>query len=325
MTTADTLYIGLDVGRTIRGALIDGAGNIRCQQQIVSEVRDPRVFVDQLIDTINALKSSPDADRPVKAVGIGWPGMVDVHTNRPERAVNLLDVSSLDLHRELKEGTGLPVAFDNDANAGAYGERCCGAGRGCRDMFYITMGTGIGAGLILNGQLHRGCRGYAGEFGHVPIDMTGLQCACGSIGCLETVASGPNIVRRVRERLFTDPAFSVSPLAQDMEGTLTFHRIVQAALEHDKLAQSVLRRTCAFLGASVAGIINLLNVEMVVFGGSMMAAGDIILEPIREEARKRTMPLAFDCCRIVVAQLGKDSGLIGAAMLARDAQGIEAG
>lgn len=322
MTDVGTLYIGLDVGRTIRGALIDGEGHIRCRRQIISEVRDPRVFVDQLIDMINTLQSSPEADRSVKAVGIGWPGMVDVQTNRPERAVNLLDVSSLDLPRELNAATGLPVVFDNDANAGAYGEMCCGAARGCRDVFYITMGTGIGAGLILHGQLHRGCRGYAGEFGHVPIDMAGLECACGSVGCLETVASGPNIVRRVRERLFTDPAFSVSPLAQDMEGTLTFQRIVEAAREHDKLAQSVLRRTCAFLGAAVAGIINLLNVEMVVFGGSMIAAGDLLVGPIRQEAKKRAMPLAYECCRIVVAQLGQDSCLIGAAMLARDAHGV---
>lgn len=320
VATSDKLYIGLDVGRTIRGALISDDGVILLQRQVVSEVRRPRVFIDQLIETINELKSSEKADHPVAAVGIGWPGMVDSRTNRPERAINIVDVSSFGLYQELQKGTGLPVVFDNDANAGAYGEFCCGAARGYQDVFYITMGTGIGSGLILGGQLQRGSRGYAGEFGHFKMDVAGLECACGSTGCLETVASGPNIVRRVRERLFSDPSFSVSQLARDMEGTLTCERIVQAALEEDELAQSVLRETCLFLGAAVASIINLLNVEIVVLGGGVMAAGELMLGPIREEARKRTMPLAYECCRFVAAELGPDSGIIGAAMLARDAQ-----
>ncbi len=323
MVISDQLYIGLDVGRTIRGALINRDGGILSQRQVVTEVHKPRVFVDQLIDMINGLKNAGETVRPVRAVGVGWPGLVDGRTNRPKPAVNLLDVSMFDLHQELRQRTGLPVVFDNDANAGIYGEFCCGAARGCQDVFYITIGTGIGSGLILNGQLQRGSRGFAGEFGHIPIELGGLECACGSTGCLETVASGPNIVRRVRELLFTDPSFSLSQLAQDMEGTLTFPRIVQAAMEQDDLAQSVLGKTCAYLGAAVAGIINLLNVEMIVLGGGVMAAGELMLKPIREEARKRAMPLAFECCRIVAAQLGADAGIIGAAMLARDDQRIE--
>lgn len=321
METSDKLYIGLDVGRTIRGALIDSDGVIRRQRQVVSEVRQPRVFIDQLIEMINGLQASAEAGRRVVAVGVGWPGMVDQRANRPERAVNILDVSAFDLPQELQAGTGLPVVFDNDANVGAYGEMCCGAARGHQDVFYITMGTGIGSGLILGGRLHRGSRGYAGEFGHCKIELSGLECACGSTGCLETVASGPNIVRRVRERLFSDPLFSVSQLAQDMEGTLTLQRIVHAAMEQDELAQAVLKETCMFLGAAVASIINLLNVEMVVLGGGVMAAGELMLGPIREEARQRTMPLAYECCRIVAAELGPDAGIIGAAMLARDTHG----
>jgi glucokinase len=316
----DRLYIGLDVGRTIRGALMRDDGAILLQRQVVSEVRHPRIFIDQLIDMINGLPASPEAISRVRAVGIGWPGPVDERTNRPERAVNILDVSSFDLHQELREGTGLPVVFDNDANAGAYGELCCGAARGYRDVFYVTMGTGIGAGLILDGRLQRGSRGFAGEFGHFKIDVDGLECACGSAGCLETVASGPNIVRRVRERLFSDPSFSVSQLARDMDGTLTCERIVQAAVEDDELAQSVLKETCVFLGAAVASVINLLNVEIVVLGGGVMEDNELMLRCVREEAQKRTMTPAYESCRIVAAELGPDAGIIGAAMLARDAQ-----
>jgi glucokinase len=180
------------------------------------------------------------------------------------------------------------------------------------------MGTGIGAGLILGGELQRGSRGFAGEFGHFKIDRDGLECGCGGTGCLETLASGPNIVRRVREQLFSDPSFSVSKLARDMEGTLTAERVVRAATENDDLAISVLKETGSIVGTAVASIVNLLNVEAVVIGGGLMAAGDLILEPLREAAQKATVPPAFQCCRIVPAELGQDAGIIGAALLARD-------
>ncbi|HWN97642.1 MAG TPA: ROK family protein [Blastocatellia bacterium] len=321
MPASDNLYVGLDVGRTIRGALVRPDGSILRQHRTVSEVSDPRVFIDQLIEAINVLRMS-EAGVGV-AAGIGWAGPVNQLAQRIEANTNLVDVSSYDLHSELERGTGLPIVIDNDANVAAYGEWRSGAARQFNDVFFVTMGTGIGAGLILGGQLQRGSRGFAGEFGHFKIDRDGLECACGGTGCLETLASGPNIVRRVREQLFSDPSFSVSKLARDMEGTLTAERIVSAAMENDSLAVSVLKETAAILGTAVASIINLLNVEVVVLGGGVMAAGDLILEPIREAAQKATMPSAFECCRIVPAQLGQDAGIIGAALLARDTLTIQ--
>ena len=313
------LYLGLDVGRTIRGAVIGEEGDILLQQRVVAEVRNPRVFVDQLIETANGLKSSSEAIGTVIGAGIGWAGLVNQRAQRIEVTPNLVDLSQFDLLSELRQATGLKVIFDNDANAAAYGEWRRGAARGVDDVFYITMGTGIGSGLILGGQLQRGARGFAGEFGHYKLDLQGLECACGGTGCLETVASGPNIVRRIRERLFSDPAFSISRLAGDMEGTLTAERVVQAAMEEDDLARSVLSETGRFLGLAVASIINLLNVEVVVIGGGVMAAGELMLGPIREEVRKSAIAPAFECCRIVAAELGQDAGIIGAALLARDA------
>jgi glucokinase len=319
MPNPDKHYLGLDVGRTIRGALVREDGLIIEQHRVVAEVSDPRIFIDQLIEMIKSLRDSP-RQRRVAAAGIGWAGLVNQKAQRIEAMPNLVDVSSFDLHEELKSAVGLPIVFDNDANAGAYGEFQCGAARGFKDVFYITMGTGIGAGLILDGRLQRGSRGFAGEFGHFKIDMDGLECACGSMGCLETLASGPNIVRRVREQLFSDPAFSISKLASDMEGILVFERVVQAAMEEDDLARIVLRETGAYLGMAIASVINLLNIEVVVIGGGVMAAGDLILGPIREETQKRTMASSYDSCRIVAARLEQDAGIIGAALLARDAQ-----
>jgi glucokinase len=201
----------------------------------------------------------------------------------------------------------------------AYGEWRSGAARGCRDVFFITMGTGIGAGLILDGQLQRGSRGFAGEFGHFKVVLDGLECGCGSTGCLETLASGPNIVRRVREQLFSDPSFSLSSLARDMEGTLTGERVVRAAMEKDELALSVLRETGRILGAAIASVINLLNIERIVLGGGVMEAGDLILNPIIREAGRRAFQPCFEATQIVAAALGTDAVSIGAAMLARDA------
>ena len=281
----------------------------------MSEVRDPRIFIDQLIEIINRLRSSSDS---AAAVGIGWAGLVNQSAQRIEANPNLVDVSSFDLHGELKRATSLPIVIDNDANVAAYGEWRSGAARGFEDVFFVTMGTGIGSGLILGGKLQRGSRGFAGEFGHFKIDLDGLECACGSTGCLETLASGPNIVRRVREQLFSDPSFSISSLARDMEGTLTGERVVRAAMEKDELALSVLKETGRILGAAIASVVNLLNVEVVVLGGGVMAAGDLILQPIREGTHQGTVRPCFECCRVVVAELGQDAGIIGAALLARD-------
>ncbi|MFL6276428.1 MAG: ROK family protein [Blastocatellia bacterium] len=311
-------YLGLDVGRTIRGAIIGADGAIIEQARIVSEVSNPRVFIDQLIEVINQLRAAEGATSQVAAAGIGWAGLINRSTQRVEANPNLVDVSSFDIHRELEAATGLPIIIDNDANMAAYGEWRRGAARGCRDVFFITMGTGIGAGLILDGQIQRGSRGFAGEFGHFKVVLDGMECGCGSTGCLETLASGPNIVRRVREQLFSDPTYSLSSLARDMEGTLTGERVVRAAMEQDALALSVLRETGRILGAAIASVINLLNVEAVVLGGGVMAAGELILAPIREEVQRSVVQPCTMGLRIVAAELVQDAGIIGAALLARD-------
>src|SRR5499427_1532022 len=300
--TADRLFIGLDIGRTIRGAVVREDATILERRQVVSEVRDPLEFIKQLVDMVDELAGGSAGRHSVSSVGIGWPGLVNQRMNRLEVTPNILDLSSVDLYQELARQTGLPILFENDANAGAYGEWCAGAARGLRDVLYVALGTGIGCGLILGGQLQRGSIGFGGEFGHFKIEPGGLECGCGSTGCLETMVSGPNIVRRVREHLFSDPSFSVSQLARDMEGTLTCERIKEAARENDDLAKAVLQETGVFVGMAVASVINLLNVEMVVMGGGVMTAGEVLLEPIREETRVRTIPSAFNCCRIVAGQ-----------------------
>jgi glucokinase len=212
----------------------------------------------------------------------------------------------------------LPVILDNDANAAAYGELHVGAARGRREVFFITLGQGIGAGLIINGHIYRGAAGFAGEFGHMTIDPEGIECACGNIGCLETIASGPNIVRRTRERLYRDRTSSLSRLAIPRDREFTAEDIAHAASEGDEMAQLMMERTGMFLGIALAAVINLLNVEMVVMGGGVMYAGDLILKPTIKETRRRAFPPSFNSCEIVIAKLGPTAGMIGAALMARD-------
>src|SRR5438105_976529 len=148
--------------------MIGADGAIISQARVVSEVSNPRVFINQLVEIINQLANEADG-RQAAAAGIGWAGLINRSTQRAEANPNLVDMSSFDLHRELEAATRLPIIIDNDANMAAYGEWRSGAARGCRDVFFITMGTGIGAGLILDGQLQRGSRGFAGEFGHFKV------------------------------------------------------------------------------------------------------------------------------------------------------------
>src|SRR5262249_33580999 len=189
---------------------------------------------------------------------------------------------------------------------------------GRKEVFYVSLGAGIGAGLIVSGQIYRGASGFAGEFGHMTIDPEGVECTCGNIGCLETIASGPNIVRRTRERLYRDRTSSLSRLAVPRDREFTAEDIARAARESDEMAQVMLERTGMFLGIAVAAVINLLNVEMIVMGGGVMEAGDLILKRTMKETRRRAFPPSFNSCEIVIAKLGPSAGMIGAALLARD-------
>jgi len=265
-----------------------------------------------------ALRDDKKAGGRVGGVGIGIPGLVNRKTNRIEIMPNLPALFQIDITAELSRETKLPVILDNDANAAAYGELQVGSARGRREVFFVRLGTGIGAGLIINGQIYRGAAGFAGEFGHMTIDPEGIECVCGNIGCLETIASGPNIVRRTRERLYRDRTSSLSRLAIPRDREFTAEDIARAGREGDEMAQVMMERTGMFLGIALAAVINLLNVEMVVMGGGVMDAGDLILKPTIKETRRRAFPPSFNSCEIVIAKLGATAGMIGAALLARD-------
>jgi glucokinase len=309
--TPSTRFIGIDLsGPNLRSAIVSDEG-------LIIERREVPLDANRLVAQVAEIASELRGISPnIAAAGIAIPGLVNRQTDRVIASRELPSIVREDLHAELTEAAGIRVEIENDANAAAYGEYKVGAGRGSRDMFYITIGEGIGGALILDGRLWTGASGFAGEVGHITIDTEGMECECGNTGCLETLASGPNIVRRARERLFRDGTSSLSRLAVNKQFTAA--DVAHEANNGDDFAMMMIERTGRYIGTGVASILNLLNVERIVLGGGVMDAGDLILNPIIHEAKRRAFQPCFEATQILAATLGDEAETIGAAMLARD-------
>jgi len=285
---------------------------------VVSQRREEELQHDRLVEQVSgAITDLSGSAGDIEAVGIAVPGLVNRQSDRVIASRDVPSTVRENLHAEVMAATGLRVELENDANAAAYGEYKIGAGRGSRNLFYITIGDGIGGAIILDGKLWTGASGFAGEVGHITIDTEGSECQCGNTGCLETVASAPNIVRRAKLRLYRDSTSSLSKLA--MNKNFTAQDMAREAREGDDFSLMMIERTGTYIGTGVASVINLLNIERIVLGGGVMQAGDLILNPIIQEAKRRAFQPCFETTQIQVAALGSDAATIGVAMLARDA------
>jgi glucokinase len=304
--------IGMHIsGARLRAALIDDAGNILERREVGIS---PENMVELAAKLAAELGSKSES---VSALGFGIPGLVNRQTDVVMISPDLPSTVREGLHSDLTKATGLRVEIENDANAAAYGEFKVGAGRGSRDIFYMMIGNGIGGAIILDGKLWTGSSGFAGEVGHITIDTEGLECVCGNTGCLETVASAPSIVRRARERLQRDSTSSLSRLG--LNKAFTADDVAHEANEGDDFALMMIERTGKYIGTGVASVINLLNIERIILGGGVMDAGQLILNPIIQEAKRRAFQPCFEATEIIAGKLGRDAITIGAAMLARDA------
>ncbi len=309
-------FIGISLGRYTHAGLVDASGRISYTEKLQTDLRSGQHLLKGLIPQLEKLRKMGGGS--VKAIGMALPGLIDHARQEVEILPNFPSIAGLALTDEIKRVFDLPLLVENDANAGGYGEWRAGAARDTRDAIFIYLGTGIGCSLILGGSLHRGTQGFAGEFGHIKIGTEGIECSCGMSGCIETVASGPNIVRRTRERAFSDPRFAASPLIFRMDKRLSSEEIVAAAREGDELASAVLAETAQYLGIAISNVVNLLNVERVVLGGPMMGAGQFLLDIIREAVAENTFTPLLSSCRIVAGELADKAEIIGSALLARD-------
>src|SRR5580765_3889914 len=304
-------FVGIDVAlASMRGVVISEGGEIIDRRESTYEP-------ESLIKAITDLTAEFRATGEIKSVGVAIPGLVNRETDRVLISTGLPFTAQEHIHAELMQVTGLRFELENDANAAAFGEYKAGAGRDARDIFYIGIGDAIGGAIILDGKLWTGASGCAGEIGHITIDTEGAECVCGNTSCLETIASSPNIVRRARERLNRDNTSSLSRLA--MQDSFTAADLALEANNGDDFSVMMLERTGRAIGIAVASVINLLGIERIILGGAVMEAGDLLLNPMINEARTRSLPQCFEATQVVAAELGVEGVAIGAAMLARDA------
>ena len=256
----------------------------------------------QLLSAVNKLKKSFPG---IEKIGIAVPGLIRRETSRVAVSAHIPDHSGLDLAGEVYAATGLETLIENDANAAAYGELKAGAGRGSDNLFYVTLGGGVGGAFIIDGNIWRGASGFAGEFGYVPINSEGMR--------LEEVASSGNLVRRTVNRYKQDSTSSLSRLDENQIGIAD---IVAAAEDEDDFAQMMLARTGTYVGMAVASVINLLNIEKIVIGGEIMQAKHLVLDSVIARAKELAFAPSFENTEIVAGELGYNASAIGAALLA---------
>ena len=254
---------------------------------------------------------------PHMCVGIGctYPGMGDPRRGVVFFAPNLAGWTNVPLQHLLESAMGLPAIIDMDANAAAVGEAWAGAGAGAESLIYVVVGTGIGAGIVLNGKIYRGWSGAAGELGHTTIEPNGPPCTCGNYGCLEAMAAGPAIALRARNSIRHGRATLIERLAGDQE--ITAEIVAEAARRGDALAGDIMRQTGEFLGIGISNVMTLLNPQTIVLGGGVMTgAGDLLLPQIRQSVRQRCGRwLDLQQTRVEIATCGEDSALLGLARL----------
>ena len=300
-------YLGLDIGGTfVKAGLVDEAGRVVESRRASTVIADLNAFLSNLTELIREFQKTADVD----AIGLGVPGLHNSKTGVIETSPNIPCLQNVNLEQLVADQVQIRCVSENDANAAAYGEFLCGAAAGLQDMAALTLGTGLGSGLVLNGKLFTGTSGYAAEFGHTVIRAKpygkdeGRLCACGNRGCVEAFVSATGIVATAKEH--------------GMSGSLTSESIFDAAMRGDATAMEVFKETGETLGIACANLINLFNLEMIVLGGGVMASGDLLLNTARAAAKRHAFPSPFSDCRIEKSKLWPDAGVIGAAMVARD-------
>jgi glucokinase len=306
--------IGMDTGGTkLLGGVVDEALAVRDRVHRLWRGGGRREVLDMMVDAVEeARAAAPDAE----AVGFGIPGLVDSASGAIGFSTHL-PLEGLPFRDLMQERLGLPVFVDNDANLAALAEQRAGAARGASHVVMLTLGTGIGGGLVLGGRLYRGARGGAAELGHVVVDMDGPPCqgGCPNRGCLEVMASGTAIGREGAAVAEGDPE---SALGRELRGgrEITGALVTELAHDGDPAATGVMSLVGERLGVGIASIVNAFNPEVVVIGGGAVAGGDLLLEPARRVVAERALPPNRDQVRIVSAHFSDEAGMVGAGILA---------
>ena len=312
--------IGTDIGGTnVKIALIDKNGSLVYSNTVPTRAEMGYEYtlnnIKQAISDL--MKETTTSKSSIEGIGFGFPGQIDCTNGVVRTLPNIPGWEDVPVAKIMEKEFLIPTKVDNDVRCAALGELHFGAGKGAQNMICITIGTGIGSGLIINGKLVRGASNAAGEIGHIKLQIhDGPICGCGDEGCLEAFASGPSIVAMAQAYISSGKSTKFREMAK--AGEITPYIVAEAAKAGDCVALKIYEKIGEYIGIGLASVVNLLNPEKIVIGGGVADAGEILLKPIENALKKRSMPIQGSTCKIVPAKLGNLAGVIGASLLTKN-------
>ncbi len=308
--------IGVDVGGTnIKIALVDQKGGIVYSNSIPTRAEMGYEYTVSSIKQAIAdlMKETKTTKEVIEGIGFGFPGQIDCTNGVVRILPNIPGWVNVPIAKLMEDEFHIPTKVDNDVRCAALGELNYGAGKGCQNLICITVGTGIGSGIIVNGKIVRGADNAAGEIGHIKLEMqNGAICGCGDTGCMEAYASGPAIVALAEEYIKGGKSTKYRELANP---DITPYVVAEAAKQGDAVARRIFRIVGEYIGIGLSSVVNLLNPEKIIVGGGVADAGDILIKPLERALKDRAMPISGSSVEIVPAQLGNTAGVIGASLL----------
>ena len=310
--------VGVDIGGTnVKIALVDKKGEISYPKTVPTRAEMGYEYtIGNITQCIKDLMTEANiTTNDIEGIGFGFPGQIDCDNGIVRILPNIPGWIDVPIAEIMQKEFNVPVKVDNDVRCAALAELNYGAGKGCHNLICITVGTGIGSGIIINNKLVRGASNAAGEIGHIKMEMhNGLMCGCGDTGCFEAYASGPAIVAMAKDYVRGGKSAKFREIAGST-AAITPAIVCQAAKEGDVVAQRIFTRMGEYLGIGLASVVNLLNPEKIVVGGGVADAGDLLLEPLRKTLKDRAMPIQGAAVEVVPAQLGNTAGIIGSSLL----------
>ncbi|MCE9534175.1 MAG: ROK family protein [Planctomycetes bacterium] len=321
MSGNDALFVGLDVGgTTMKAAVVDASGRPAPSVVMATEsFKGQEAGLETMCETIRrAVKAAGKTMADIAGIGVATPGTMDIDAGLILDPPNLKPWQNVPVRQHIQEKFKIPTAFQNDANAAAYGEYWVGAGREVKSMVLFTLGTGVGGGIIIDDKVLQGQHSHGGEIGHMKIELGNARlCGCGRRGCLEAYCSATSVVKRTREALVENKNSSLYPLLAGKEEDLSSRAIFTAAAAGDEFAKKIVDGTAYYLAVGSMNLMHIIDPDAIVFGGGMTAAGEPFLNLVKQYINELAFPVPATKTKIRYAQLGSDAGFIGSAACAK--------
>jgi len=318
MKEAKKPVLAVDLGGTKIIAAIISSKVIAREYQLTRADEGPPSVIKRILSTIDHLLDLRNLDpSQLDSMSIAAAGAIDIEKGLVTLSPNLPGWRNIPLRDVVREKYGANTFLINDASAAVLGEHHFGAGKGVNNLIMLTVGTGIGGGIIINGELYPGPSGSAGEIGHMTIDINGPKCNCGNIGCWERLVSGKAVAEEAIRRLGQGEKSSLTEIVGGKIKSITAEKVSLAAQNGDFLALEVISKAATYLGIGLVNLVNIFNPEMIIIGGGLAKMGDLLLEPARRVVKERAFQVSARLVRIVPAQLGDDAAVLGAAIFAR--------